>query len=398
MGEDSLWDRLVRPYLFGEEVTRQIRESLRLRYSLLPYLYTIFASHSAHGSLLMRPMWHEFPHDPRDDDQGGGDLEEGMDGAKEVRGQEDEEDIGAAEQQEYEDYQYANRYVDDDRSDEGFYDRAGYRYDEDWEEGPAEWQGDRLRREGLDGEEDEEEVGRTDYNEEYYHGESEQERDAEDKDEANTGEQFLLGPHLLVQPVTALSATSTNVYLPSPKEGEGVWYDLHTRQRHVSPPHGGVISLPLHPDYIPAFLRGGAILPQRMRSRRSSHASQVDPFTLTVAPDASGAAEGELFLDHYDGYDTAAAVTVRFSYRAGWLTSRFASRGSGHPPPAASSQVEKILILGQSVPLSPTVHIAGRVVMVLSSYDAASRQVMVRRPAVSVGEEWSIELVPGGSD
>ena len=37
--------------------------ALRLRYSLLPYLYTLFAQHAADGALVMRPMWHVFPKD-----------------------------------------------------------------------------------------------------------------------------------------------------------------------------------------------------------------------------------------------------------------------------------------------------------------------------------------------
>ena len=52
------------PYLFGDEVTRQVKEALHLRYSLLPYLYTLFAQHAQDGSLVMRPLWYEFPADP----------------------------------------------------------------------------------------------------------------------------------------------------------------------------------------------------------------------------------------------------------------------------------------------------------------------------------------------
>lgn len=51
------------PYLFGDEVTRQVRTALSLRYSLLPYLYTLFARHAEDGSLVMRPLWYEFPRD-----------------------------------------------------------------------------------------------------------------------------------------------------------------------------------------------------------------------------------------------------------------------------------------------------------------------------------------------
>ena len=44
------------PWLFGDEITRQVRVALRLRYTLLPYLYTLFAQHAADGALVMRPL------------------------------------------------------------------------------------------------------------------------------------------------------------------------------------------------------------------------------------------------------------------------------------------------------------------------------------------------------
>ena len=53
---------------------------------------------------------------------------------------------------------------------------------------------------------------------------------------------------------------------------------------------------------MPAFLRGGTVLPTRERPRRAAASTRADPFTLRVAPDAAGAAEGSLYLDAYDGY------------------------------------------------------------------------------------------------
>eukprot|EP00850_Spirogloea_muscicola_P008455 SM000045S16200 [mRNA] locus=s45:243450:247942:+ [translate_table: standard] len=49
------------PWLFGEPYTSAIREAVRLRYSLLPYFYTLFKEASLTGVPILRPLWMEFP-------------------------------------------------------------------------------------------------------------------------------------------------------------------------------------------------------------------------------------------------------------------------------------------------------------------------------------------------
>ncbi|HEX8291938.1 MAG TPA: glycoside hydrolase family 31 protein [Pyrinomonadaceae bacterium] len=53
------------PYSYGEEFTRINRASVELRYRLLPYLYTLFREHEEAGAPVMRPLWFEYPDDPR---------------------------------------------------------------------------------------------------------------------------------------------------------------------------------------------------------------------------------------------------------------------------------------------------------------------------------------------
>jgi len=40
-----------------------MREAIHLRYSLLPYYYTLFKEASVSGIPVMRPLWLEFPDD-----------------------------------------------------------------------------------------------------------------------------------------------------------------------------------------------------------------------------------------------------------------------------------------------------------------------------------------------
>uniref|UniRef100_A0A670HYI4 Glucosidase alpha, neutral C n=1 Tax=Podarcis muralis TaxID=64176 RepID=A0A670HYI4_PODMU len=49
------------PWLFGEENTRIIRNAIKERYSLLPYLYALFYRAHKVAEPVMRPVWVEFP-------------------------------------------------------------------------------------------------------------------------------------------------------------------------------------------------------------------------------------------------------------------------------------------------------------------------------------------------
>jgi mannosyl-oligosaccharide alpha-1,3-glucosidase len=51
------------PWLFGEPYTSYFRDALRLRYQLLPALYTAFHTSSVSGLPILRPQFMQFPDD-----------------------------------------------------------------------------------------------------------------------------------------------------------------------------------------------------------------------------------------------------------------------------------------------------------------------------------------------
>jgi alpha 1,3-glucosidase len=51
------------PWTFSALLLNEIRDVLRFRYELLPYLYTCFRHSSRHGVPLMRPLWYNYPED-----------------------------------------------------------------------------------------------------------------------------------------------------------------------------------------------------------------------------------------------------------------------------------------------------------------------------------------------
>ncbi|KAF8064543.1 PSL5 [Scenedesmus sp. PABB004] len=52
------------PWLFGDDNTRRVRDALRSRYAMLPYIYTLFRHANQTGAPLMRPLWYDFPDQP----------------------------------------------------------------------------------------------------------------------------------------------------------------------------------------------------------------------------------------------------------------------------------------------------------------------------------------------
>ena len=505
----------------GPLLTEQVRDALRLRYALLPYLYTLFALHRVDGALVMRPLWYEFPHDaglrggpwwmptptpppaeeavsaPSDamadgavadgdaaadasvtDGEAARRTEEGeatdavAEDARRLEAEADSNgdagDEGDAEHAgsgagdcpcfkcsevpckppecgkcgtkkasgcktvngvpypewgcyttaaaececnddpAYDDDEYERYRGDDDERDrDEEYER--YRgdddeYGEDYERRYRGEYGDdddaEYKMHDADADDDEgggDATAATDYNAEYYHGESPSAGDGEDEGQPQTGEQFMLGPHILVQPITALHIEHTHVYLPADADGaEAVWYDLRTAAPHVSTPAARVLEVAVHADHVPAYVRGGAVLPMRYRLRRASQSTHIDPFTLIVAPRVNGSADGELFLDAYDGFEEGVSLTARLSFRAQVLTNSV-KRGADGVPPAARSLVERIVLWGQTAaPRAVIVRAAnGEVVStdVQILHDAEAATLTLRQPKVSMGEEWSIELV-----
>ncbi|KAJ1975126.1 glucosidase II [Dimargaris xerosporica] len=127
-------------------------------------------------------------------------------------------------------------------------------------------------------------------------------------------DQAMVGSALLVKPIAQAGQTSTQVYLPP----EDVWYDYATGDRVVASQASGWTSTAAPLTQIPVYLRGGSIVPQRLRERRSSTLMKYDPITLVVALSRDVQASGELVLDDGEtyGYTQGLVVHTRFQYTA----------------------------------------------------------------------------------
>ncbi|CAF1350959.1 unnamed protein product [Rotaria sp. Silwood1] len=110
-------------------------------------------------------------------------------------------------------------------------------------------------------------------------------------------EQFLWGSYLLIAPVIYENHTTKDVYLPSSNER---WFNYYTGEEHLKL---GYINVTADYDYLPLFLRGGAILP-RQKSAMNTVKSRLNPMNLIIALDKQEKAQGNLFWDDGESVDT----------------------------------------------------------------------------------------------
>ncbi len=141
-------------------------------------------------------------------------------------------------------------------------------------------------------------------------------------------DEYLLGPDLLVAPVTQPGVTSRQVYLPA-----GTWYDWHTDERLDGETY---VVAPTPMDRIPVYARGGAVVPMWPEAPASTdgyHPSVVELHLFV--PGTDGAHRAHLHEDdgltfaHRDGtYFRTSFVVTRAGAR---VELRGEVDGDGYP-------------------------------------------------------------------
>jgi mannosyl-oligosaccharide alpha-1,3-glucosidase len=197
--------------------------------------------------------------------------------------------------------------------------------------------------------------------------------------------------------VTDAGKTTVEVYLPglTSDRRRQLWYDLYSMTLVGSTGPRVTVNAPL--EKIPVFVRGGKVVPRKMRLRRSSKLMFYDPYTLSVCPDSEGNAVGQLYMD--DEYSTAHKTDPSaFVVREFVLTSRnkLSNRrrgGNTDSPYEAPNTLERVIVAGQM--RAPT-----RVAVVVKStgkesslpffYDESSKTLSIKKPDVLMTEDWDI--------
>jgi len=194
-------------------------------------------------------------------------------------------------------------------------------------------------------------------------------------------QESLLGDSILVHPVSKPGQTSTAVYLPGPS----LWYDVHDFTRYTG---GASYNIDTPITKMPVFQRGGKIVAKRERARRSSRAMENDPFTLVIALDEKGEAEGRLYYDdgHTFNYKNGEYYISKFTFSGTTLTC------TSEGPYATPATVERVVIIGLNNKPDRATSTAGQNTNKCVVLDHGS-SVVIRKPDLPVNTNWKIDLM-----
>jgi len=200
--------------------------------------------------------------------------------------------------------------------------------------------------------------------------------------------QFMSGGAFLVKPIATQGATSTIVYFPGVGSN---WFDVLDGHPYAG---GDEVTVVAPIEKIPVFQRGGTIVPRQMRLRRASSLMGADPYTLDIAPDKAGNAEGRLYLDAGDGfgYRTDEHQYMAYSYSGGARGTLSVSRVSGGGF-AAVNLLERIELFGVGAPAAATLQQGGSSTPLSFHHNAETNRLIIRKPAVKMADtDWKIVL------
>lgn len=190
----------------------------------------------------------------------------------------------------------------------------------------------------------------------------------------------------------AKGATSVNVSFPSTDGAQAgdLWYDTDNYHKIDSI---GVHQIDVNINKIPAYQRGGTVIPRKEIVRKSSVRMTDDPISLYIAVNKDSRAHGTLFIDDEKSYDYRQSkyLYLQFHFDKDTLTSKHIDKDANFD---SKSKLEKVLIAGidkYKIPSYATLKTSDGEQTRLEIVEF-TKSYFVINPNVSFRDEWSITL------
>ncbi|EAY16127.1 Glycosyl hydrolases family 31 protein [Trichomonas vaginalis G3] len=192
-------------------------------------------------------------------------------------------------------------------------------------------------------------------------------------------DQVMLGSDLLIVPFLDKGQTDRKFIKPNSTK----WYDFRTLQLYDSDVAKYIDGNTL------VLMKAGTIIPMKSRIRKSAKMMFYDPFTLVIALDEKGFAQGKLYVDDGESeeFEKGSFVYREFTFENGTLINRAV-------PPRTMNKfgykydvtIERIKITGLKEPKSikgPK----GRI-----DFDYEDSVLTIRKPNLLIRDDWSVAL------
>ncbi|KAM3594386.1 uncharacterized protein V6R79_006984 [Siganus canaliculatus] len=202
-------------------------------------------------------------------------------------------------------------------------------------------------------------------------------------------DQYMIGGALLARPVTERGVGEVEVFLPGSGE---VWYDVHSAKVYEG---GRTLKLPVSLLTVPVFQRGGSVVCRAAGSGSCTADLQQLPLSITVALNAQGGADGDLYLDDFRSFafrDKKAFCLRRFSVLSGRLLCR---RGSEDGAFDCDTTVRCVTFLGvKNKPSAVVVRAPGAAdVSAVFQYTESCCTLTVNGLNLHVTKDWDVQIL-----
>ena len=153
--------------------------------------------------------------------------------------------------------------------------------------------------------------------------------------------EFLFGENILVRPVLNRKEdkeNKINLYLPEDER----WYNFYNNEELLVK---GEIEYLISKETIGAFIKGGSIIPKKMRLRRSTLLMKNDPLTLIITLDNNNFAEGIIYFDDESNFDYEKGIysVLKITYKDNIISNKWEKNGY-----KVLNKIEKIIISGNN--------------------------------------------------
>ncbi|KAK6202280.1 glucosidase II [Scheffersomyces amazonensis] len=203
---------------------------------------------------------------------------------------------------------------------------------------------------------------------------------------------------LLVKPVTDEGADRHEIYIPDTE----VYYDYTNRSlpsiNVYKLDEPGYIKKDISLQDIPALIKGGHIISLKERYRRSTRLMVNDPYTLIIALNNNGVAEGQLYIDDGESFEfenSGELALVKFSATESTINSQILEINDTFKQKISSIKIEKIIILNSKSNKSiESISIKQGDEEWQAKFDGTvDKKTIIHNAKIKVSESWDIQLI-----